>query len=324
MQKIITLLTLLFIAGSLFAEPKFDIITEVKSDETNPYFPLVIGQKWVYSVKTKNTETITNWVISAAESITDSENGLNAVVGYKVNVQPTNEVFYFINFEGFICKYEKSETGNYMIKRLLPESANTDYNWISNDTTFIITEMNDTEIRVEYISNTDLFSGYNIFKKNIGPNEMYIYEIASADKNDFLYKLTESNIDREVQTTTKTVTETVKTTEVVTVETEPVIETKTIEKTKETPKEIKNFTTVKELPVLNTNYYYIQAGSFVIKNNALRVCSDLLARGYQAIVYEDADSLYKVLIEGQTDMELNHKRVKEEINAGAFIKKRLK
>ena len=44
-------------------------------------------------------------------------------------------------------------------------------------------------------------------------------------------------------------------------------------------------------------------GSFVVKANAIRVSSDLNKRKFETVIYEDPDGLYKVLIEGQDNME---------------------
>ena len=79
----------------------------------------------------------------------------------------------------------------------------------------------------------------------------------------------------------------------------------------------------KEITKLKKDCYYIQVGSFVVKANAIRVSSDLNKRKFETVIYEDPDGLYKVLIEGQDNMEEMLYEAKEHINSGSFMKKRL-
>lgn len=318
MKKIIILSIFFAALTAAYAAPKFTKINEIKSDTSNPFFPLVTGQKWEYSAMAKGTESKVNWIITGTYLISDSDNYLSNAMGYKVENSSSEELFYLINHDGFICRYENTSSGDFVLKRLLPASADVDYNWISDNTTFIITEITDSEVRVEFIENSDAFSGYNLFRKNIGPSEMYIYDIASDDKDDYLYVLQSSSIDRTIQSALSVPSEEKPEfiEEIVKKEEVKVSEPVAVRKSPD-------LSSVREISRLERNYYYIQVGSFVVKNNAVRVCGDLNTRGFNAVVFEDADSLYKVLIEGDKDMENNLRKARNEINSGAFMKKRL-
>ena len=60
----------------------------------------------------------------------------------------------------------------------------------------MIAEMDEQKIKVEFIDNDDAYSGYNIFTKNIGPSEMYLFDLASDDQTDYLYQLTNYDSQR--------------------------------------------------------------------------------------------------------------------------------
>lgn len=351
MKKLFNILIFMLLAIFLHAAPSITKTAEGDGDKSNPYFPLITGQKWTYTITAGGVDNTVNWRLNGSYKITDTDNGINNAAAYQVESIETGEIWYFLKYDGFVCKYEQNEKGNYILTRLLPDSINIDYNWISANTSFIISEVNADTVKVEFVSNAEDFSGYNVFKKDIGPSEMYIFDTAGGDKSDTTFKLKEAGFDRTVQqaavtipavsevadaatsdTTIKTETAVETTTPA---EEEPKVATATkpadeevVAPIKEEPKAEKTieetYPGITKINRFKEDFFYIQVGSFVIKNNAFRICSEVKTKGFNAVLFEDTDGYFKVLIEGNKDMEFYLNKARNEINAGAFMKKRLK
>ena len=97
----------------------------------------------------------------------------------------------------------------------------------------------------------------------------------------------------------------------------------------EIPKEevvAKPATNASQVIMINTlqkDLYYIQIGSFVKKENALKICNEIRQKGFQSVVFEDKDGVFKVLIEGNSKMEETLAQLKTQVTSGAFVKKRI-
>lgn len=322
---------------------------------------------WEYSVKEQGKEESLIWRITGVFQIRDESNKLINQKVYQVETVPSHEVWYLMNYDGFICKYVKMETGEYKITRLLPESAIEDYNWISNNITFIITDVSEEFITIEMFDNLNDVSGYYKYRKNVGPCEIYINDTTTPEKHDKLAKLVSSKIEKEViakvpesvpavtelgsvvkdipeaqiaqqrmkedeasqAPESSTATKELENNGEVDSEEQREMETatstsKSVEKVQSEISSTRPvYENVIELKTLLPHFYYVQVGSFMIKNNALHVCSELKIKGYNAVLIEDKDGFYKVLIEGKENLEEDLEQIRNEINSDSFVKKRV-
>jgi cell division septation protein DedD len=203
---------------------------------------------------------------------------------------------------------------------MLPENIVEDYNWISNNITFIITDISPDSVTVEFFDNQRDVSGYNKFQKASGPCEIYINDATTTQRHDMLAKLKNFSQDKNVLLPAELPT----TKEVGSVVTNPKItETSPVEKEEVVAKPATNASQVIMINTLQKDLYYIQIGSFVKKENALKICNEIRQKGFQSVVFEDKDGVFKVLIEGNSKMEETLAQLRTQVTSGAFVKKRI-
>lgn len=327
-MKRIFIVTLLFCSLAINASPVFNRINQDSGDNKNQFFPMSVGQIREFSKEENGTATSCTWTIDGAFQITDEENKLQNQKAYQFTDSSNGDVFYFMNFDGFACKYAKDESGTYKLTRMLPENIVEDYNWISNNITFIITDVSIDYVTVEFFDNQKDVSGYNKFKKASGPCEIYVNDATATKKHDMIAKL--KNLTQNGKTSAPPALPT--NTEVGSVVKNPSI-TESSPVTKEEVVVVPEpSTTTTPAPAANKviminamqkNLYYIQIGSFVKKENAFNICTEIRQKGFQSVVLEDKDGVFKVLIEGNSNMEETLAQLKSQVTSGAFVKKRI-
>lgn len=329
------IVTLLFYSFAINASPIFNRITQDSGDKKNPFFPMTVGQIREFSKEENGTASTCTWKTDGVFQITDEVNKLKDQKAYQFTDSSNGDVFYFTNYDGFICKYAKSEDGTYKLTRMLPENIVEDYNWISNNITFIITDVSIDYVTVEFFDNQKDVSGYNKFKKESGPCEIYVNDATATKKHDMLAKLKDFSHDSDIHNSAKLPaangTESVvknpdirekspavKEKEEIVLVPEPVTEKKAAE--------TKPQTAAHQVIAINTmqkNFYYIQVGSFVKKENAFGICAEIRQKGFQSVVFEDKDGTFKVLIEGNSKMDETLSQLRTQVTSGAFVKKRM-
>ena len=312
--------TLLFCALAINASPVFNRVAQDSGDSKNQFFPMKAGQVREFSKEENGAVTTCTWKVDGVFQITDEDNKLQNQKAYQFTDSSNGDVFYFTNFDGFVCKYAKAEDGTYKLTRMLPENIVEDYNWISNNITFIITDISPDSVTVEFFDNQKDVSGYNKFQKASGPCEIYINDATTTQKHDMLAKLKNFSQDKNVLLPAELPT----TKEVGSVVTNPKItETSPVEKEEVVAKPATNASQVIMINTLQKDLYYIQIGSFVKKENALKICNEIRQKGFQSVVFEDKDGVFKVLIEGNSKMEETLAQLRTQVTSGAFVKKRI-
>lgn len=306
------IVTLLFYSFTINAAPIFNRIAQDSGDTKNLFFPMNVGQIREFSKEENGTTATCTWKTDGVFQITDDINKLKDQKAYQFTDSSNGDVFYFTNYDGFTCKYAKSESGEYKLTRMLPENIVEDYNWISNNITFIITDVNADYITVEFFDNQKDVSGYNKFKKGSGPCEIYVNDATATKKHDMLAKLKSFSHDSNIHNSAELPT---------------VGETGSIVKnpdgkvagTKSQPTSSQVIT----ISAMQKNLYYIQVGSFVKRENAFNICAEIRQKGFQSVVFEDKDGTFKVLIEGNSKMEETLSQLRTNITSGAFVKKKI-
>lgn len=329
------IVTLLFYSFAINASPIFNRITSDSGDKKNPFFPMTVGQIREFSKEENGTTSTCTWKTDGVFQITDDTNKLKDQKAYQFTDSSNGDVFYFTNYDGFICKYAKSEDGAYKLTRMLPENIVEDYNWISNNITFIITDVSIDYVTVEFFDNQKDVSGYNKFKKESGPCEIYVNDATATKKHDMLAKLKNFSSDSNIRSSAelpatnetgsvvknpdiKEKSPVAKEAEEIVVVPEPVIEKKAAD-TKTQP----GSSQVIAINTMQKNFYYIQVGSFVKKENAFGICAEIRQKGFQSVVFEDKDGTFKVLIEGNSKMDETLSQLRTQVTSGAFVKKRM-
>lgn len=316
------IVTLLFFSFAINASPIFNRITEDSGDKKNPFFPMTVGQIREFSKEENGTVSTCTWKTDGVFQITDEANKLKDQRAYQFTDSSNGDVFYFTNYDGFICKYAKNEDETYNLTRMLPENIVEDYNWISNNITFIITDVSIDSVTVEFFDNQKDVSGYNKFKKESGPCEIYVNDATAAKKHDMLAKLKDFSQDSSSAGVAK-LPDANETGSVVknidSKEKSPAANEK--KKTETKPQNVNSKTF--EINTLQKEFYYIQVGSFVKKDNAFSICAEIRHKGFQSVVFEDKDGTFKVLIEGNSKMEETLSQLRTQVTSGAFVKKKI-
>lgn len=313
------IVTVLFYSFAINASPIFNRITQDSGDKKNPFFPMTVGQIREFSKEENGVTSTCTWKTDGVFQITDDINKLKDQKAYQFTDSSNGDVFYFTNYDGFVCKYAKNENGEYKLTRMLPENIVEDYNWISNDITFIITDVSIDYITVEFFDNQKDVSGYNKFKKESGPCEIYINDATATKKHDMLAKLKSISHDSSVQNSVELPT----TDETGSVVKNPDDKEKSpvVKETEANPQSAHS--QVIAINTMQKNFYYIQVGSFARKENAFSACEEIRQKGFQSVVFEDKDGAFKVLIEGNSKMEETLSQLRAQVTSGAFIKKRI-
>lgn len=320
------IVTLLFCSLAIYASPVFNRIAQDSGDSKNQFFPMSVGQIREFSKEENGTTINCTWKVDGAFQITDEENKLKDQKAYQFTDSSNGDVFYFTNFDGFVCKYAKGEDGTYKLTRMLPENIVEDYNWISNNITFIITDVSIDSVTVEFFDNQKDVSGYNKFQKASGPCEIYVNDATATKKHDMLAKLkkfsqnTNASVPPALPTNTEmgSVVRNPSITESSPVTKEEVV---VVPEPSTTPAPATN--KVIMINAMQKNLYYIQIGSFVKKDNAFNICTEIRQKGFQSVVLEDKDGVFKVLIEGNSNMEETLAQLRAQVTSGAFVKKRI-
>lgn len=310
MRKQAVIFLFIFLVAGVFGQVK----SEVSGSD---FFPLKLGQKWVYNFSDNGTESIVTHFIGATYMINDGENNVVNTIGYEVSNEGTGDKwFYFVN-DGYVCSYEKIDEDKYGLTKLIPISPKVNDSWVSSGITYVITEMTGEYVRVEFMDDANDVTGYNVYKKGTGPFEMYTYRTENGLKKDTLFTLqtspegikTEKEIEKEIQKETK---ERVKDSIVNAVN--------EVVAVPETDNDGFDGTYIKSL---RRDYYYIQVGSFIKRENALRQFNSVREKSFDAVIYEDpVDGMFKVLVQGNSDMNGTYQRVKGEIIGSAYYKKK--
>lgn len=315
------IVTLLLYSFAINASPILNRITQDSGDKKNPFFPMAVGQIREFSKEENGITSTCTWKTDGVFQITDDINKLKNQKAYQFTDSSNGDVFYFTNYDGFICKYAKGEDGEYKLTRMLPENIVEDYNWISNNITFIITDVSIDYITVEFFDNQKDVSGYNKFKKESGPYEIYVNDATATKKHDMLAKLKNFSHDSNAHNHAELPTAD---------ETGSIVKNPSDQEkssiVKENASETKSQSASSQVITINTmqkSFYYIQVGSFAKKENAFNICAEIRQKGFQSVVFEDKDETFKVLIEGNSNMEETLSQLKAQVTSGAFIKKRI-
>ncbi len=339
-MKRFIILMMVFIVSVLIAQPT---ITKIEGGrESNADFlPLEEGRVWSFKDMENNINKTLNWNVVAAVEITDPVNRLNKQRAYQTQEKESGDVWYFFLFDGFVCKYSKSITSEYKITRILPNNAVEDYNWISNNTTFIVTDVSDEFVIVEFFDNLNEISGYHKFQRGVGICEIYINDARSVDKVEFMARLDSTTVNMGVlakqeellrSVSVESKVENLTKSEVDVTESEKSFDVEKESMSMNAPskelaikKEIKNdeLSSVVSIDFLAPEFFYIQVGSFLVKDNAYKSNLKLREQGFDCVLMEGADGYYKVMIRGNSGLKELIDRVKLEISPGAFVKKRV-
>jgi cell division septation protein DedD len=334
-MKRIFIATLLFCSFAINASPIINRINQDSGDNKNQFFPMSVGQVREFSKEENGTTATCTWKVDGVFDVTDEQNKLKNQKAYQFVDSSNGDIFYFTNFDGFVCKYAKAEDGTYKLTRMLPENIVEDYNWISNNITFIITDVSIDYVTVEFFDNQKDVSGYNKFKKASGPCEIYVNDATATQKHDMLAKLTKMTQDEKVSQqalpTEKEVESVVKNPSIrenspVVKEDVVVVEEPAKKGVTETAAAKPATSTANQVIMINAmqkNLYYIQIGSFAKKENAFNICVELRQKGFQSVVFEDKDGVFKVLVEGNSNMDEILAQLRTQVTSGAFVKKRI-
>lgn len=273
------------------------------------YFPLFIGERWVWSLSGDKTGTEI-WYIGATYILNDENLGLKNCVAYEVSVAGSSKKWYALEHDGYISRYEKGADG-YTLTRMLPVIPALGDSWSGGGTVQKVVSLDESLLRVES-SDRD----YRIFKRGVGLFDFLssgvryrLREYISFNKVKTLIPLLD---DRPVIDYSKSksrelavrIDEDIEDDEEESAPTEPAVKTV----------ELKN---------LSSRYDYVQIGAFSLKVNALKYISSIKERGYKGLLYRDSDNRYKVLLEnGDKEGEKFLLSVRKELNSEAFMKQR--
>lgn len=283
------------------------------------YFPLYVGKVWKWDVFGKEDLKGDTWETTGAYVINDMENNLTNAVAFEVVSGTTNSRWFFLEHDGYICRYEKTGNNNYLLTRVLPVNPSVSDKWVGGSKQYKVKELSEAYVKSEFENESVNKSGYELFKKGIGPVEIFVF-LAGENKNSVIYKL------RETGGTIKTVS----------LQPVPGIEDKTptlVKNLKETREKIDEdvdlepYQAAEELSLLKKladNKNYIQVGSFFLKKNASGYLDKVVKSGYNGKIFHDKDGYYKVLLEVEKDTDKLLLNVKNTLSPGAFIKQRIK
>ncbi len=304
-KQIVIFLFILLVSG-MFGQSKSDV-------SGSDFFPLKLGQKWVYNFSDNGNESVVTHFIGATYMINDGENNVVNTIGYEVSSEGTGDKWFYLVNDGYVCSYEKIDEDKYGLIKLIPILPKVNDSWVSSGITYVITEMTGEYVRVEFMDDANDVTGYNVYKKGTGPFEMYTYRTENGLKKDTLFTL-------------QTAPENVKNEKNVQRETQEAVKDKIVNAVKESvvmPSAENDGYDGTYIKNLRRDYYYIQVGSFIKRENALRQFNTVREKGFDAVVYEDPlDGMFKVLVQGNSDMNGTYQRVKGEIIGSAYYKKK--
>jgi hypothetical protein len=148
----------------------------------NAWFPLYVGAMWKWKMEESDNEAELQWTIVNAKLVTDSDNNLDKVIAWQLQMNSITDALYFIEHDGFICTYEKKRTG-YTLTKLLPILARSQQRWQSGTDSYTIPAIDDETLKTEYVSDDGSRYGYQVFGKGIGPVEFFDYTSSEFGSN---------------------------------------------------------------------------------------------------------------------------------------------
>ncbi len=285
------------------------------------YFPLFVGAKWTWTLEMFGTKNTFSWEIIECYEITDSKNNLEKVIGFKTVCKEIDSEWFFIEYDGFICFYEKVDN-IYEIQKIMPINPKIGDKWSENSRLNMVSTITDEFIKIDTETEDKNTIGYKIFRKDMGLYDLYEVEKKGSETVYTKWTLNEyKNISNESEK------------ENILVKKDENDSNSTTTTTIIKEKEIESNTTFynNEEEINNSDYFikslksdksYIQIGSFTTINNAIKIVNKSKKYNYNTFIYLDKDNLYKVLIEIDRDEEKNIQFIKNNIEAGAFFKKR--
>ena len=358
MKKLfITIVLLLQLALTFAQSPTFTKIDEKNIKLGNKYFYAFEGAKWEWTLDLLSSKSSFAWSVAGVYKITDSQNGLTNKIGLQTQCRQLDSTWYFIEYDGFLCKYEKNDS-TYMITKFMPLTPKIGMKWIADSRQNVVTSVTDDFVKIEVEGDKKATSGYKLFRKNVG-----LYDLFEIEKNrngqvttkwtltKYIPPTIETPTTATSSTTTTTTTTTIaaaaavptttttttvpskakpasttstSTTSTTTITTTttttlppPPVTTTTTTTTTTTIKPLTPVTYIKSLPPKTD---LIQVGSFSTQSYSEDLCRKCLAAGYDAIIYQE-NGLYKVLIkQGDTPDIMN--KIMEDIGVSGFYKQR--
>lgn len=287
---------------------------ETTSIKGNSYFPLFVGAKWTWTLEMFGNRNVFSWEITEVYEITDPKNNLQKVIGFKTICKEIESEWFFIEYDGYICFYEKMDNG-YDIQKIIPVNPKIGDKWRENFRTNSISTMTDEFVKVDTETDDKKTIGYKIFRKDIGLFDLY--EIEKKDNETIYTKWTLNEYKKYGDSKN----------EVVLKQDDSY---KKIENKKRVDHIIENIDEYKDdysrylIKELNKSKSYIQIGSFALINNALKILKNSETYNYKTFIYLDKDNYYKVLIEIDKEEEKNIQFVRRNIEEKAFFKQRRK
>lgn len=297
------------------------ILTKIENIDIkgNSYFPLFIGAKWTWTLEMFGTKSIFNWEIIECYEITDPKNNLNKVIAFKTICKEINSEWFFIEYDNFICFYEKIDN-NYQIQKLIPINPKIGDKWSENSNINIVSTITDEFIKVDTETEDKKKIGYKIFRKNIGLYDLY--EIEKKDNETIYTKWTLNEFNKnEIKKQDEDIV--IKNSDETYIENE-ISEKKKINTNEKIENEINKETENYLIKDLKNDKSYIQIGAFSILNNVIPILNKSKEYNYNVFIYLDKDNLYKLLIEIDKDEDSNLNFIKNNIEEKAFLKQKRK
>jgi hypothetical protein len=346
MKKLIITIVLALQLAVAFAEnPTITKIDEKNIKLGNKYFYAFEGAKWEWTLDLLGSKSNFAWSIAGVYKITDTQNGLSNKIGLQSQCKQLGTTWYFIEHDGFLCKYEKNDS-TYTITKFLPLSPKIGTKWIADSRQNIVTSVTDDFVKIEVEGDKKATSGYKLFRKNVG-----LYDLFEIEKNKngqvttkwTLTKYIPPTIETPATTTTTTsttttikpaaapvkpsqnaaatavtTTTTVKPAATTTTTVKPAVTTTSTTTTTTTT--MKPQTPVTYISSLPSKTDLIQVGSFSRQDFAEDSCRKCLDQGYQTVIYQE-NGLYKVLIMPGDAPDILQK-IKSDIGIDGFYKQR--
>jgi len=306
----------------IFGLSSLNSLTIVKKDppsqpKGSQYFPLFVGEKWVYSVSQFDATFDLTWEIISYNEITDTDKNIVKIPSFEVTSKETTEKWYFVEYDGFICSLEISDK-DYKITRVFPLNPQLEDKWISNKENYMITDIQESFARADFENETLNQYGYQNYSKNIGMKELFQSTKGVKDNSGMSFKLKEYVSFEDVKD--KLVTENKSDSNFT--EKKEYTEEKFIEKEKPDYKyaETKNDAEDSFIKCLNYDKSYVQVGAFKSLKNAQTILIQIKRSGYKAYIFHENNEFYKIVLEVTGNDKKFLTKVKKEIDKKAFIK----
>ncbi|HOV13552.1 MAG TPA: SPOR domain-containing protein [Spirochaetota bacterium] len=291
------LIILFFVYLPLFSQTSASIkkVSPIKNISGSIYFPLFVGQKWVWEISVNEKKNKMSWEIISYNIINDVSNDLKDIYGYEVTAGDEIGNWYFIEYDGFICSYNLKEDANYQITRLFPINPQVGEVWNFLQDNYSISEIDEDKVKVQYENEEEGRFGFQVFKKNIGLSEMFESSKKNDGNNILKYTLLEYNKISDVIFSKYEVSDEKKST-------------------------VKNEDFI--IQELSKESLYVQVSSFNSSKNALAYSNNLKSKGFNPKIFQDKDGYYKILLDSTSDEKTFIEKVRKDVEKSAFIKQR--